>query len=67
MSTPDALEHEFDMLMAKAGASVPEHLKAGVLESYREMKAMAAKVHQPRLAAAEPSNVFSLTTFARGK
>jgi len=66
MSTPEALEQELDMLLAKAGANVPPHLKPGVLAGYREMKAMAAMVHGPRPATHEPSNVFSLKNFARG-
>jgi len=53
------------MLLAKAGANVPPHLKPGVLASYRDMKAMAATVHQSRPAAHEPSNVFSLKSYAR--
>lgn len=65
MSTQDESEHELDVLLAKAGASVPPHLKAGILAGYRDMKVMAAQVRQPRTAAAEPSNVFSLTGFAR--
>lgn len=64
MSNPD-IEHELDVLLAKAGANVPPHLKAGVLAGYVEMKRMAATVRQPRTAANEPSNVFSLTEFAR--
>ena len=63
MSNPDGLEHELDMLLAKAGADVPPHLKAGILAGYRDMKRMAAMVRQPRNAAAEPSNVFSLKEF----
>lgn len=65
MNNQDGLEHELDVLLAKAGASVPPHLKAGILAGYRDMKVMAATVRQPRTAAAEPSNVFSLTGFAR--
>ena len=65
MSTKDESEHELDVLLAKAGASVPPHLKAGILAGYRDMKVMAATVRQPRTAASEPSNVFSLTGFAR--
>jgi hypothetical protein len=53
------------VLLAKAGANVPPHLKAGILAGYRDMKIMAATVRQPRTAASEPSNVFSLTGFAR--
>jgi hypothetical protein len=65
MSTKDESEHELDVLLAKAGANVPPHLKAGILAGYRDMKVMAATVRQPRTAASEPSNVFSLTGFAR--
>jgi hypothetical protein len=65
MSSQDATEHELDVLLAKAGASVPPHLKAGVLAGYQDMKIMAARVRQPRTAASEPSNVFSLKSYAR--
>lgn len=67
MSTPEGLEQELDMLLAKAGAKVPPHLKAGVLAAYRDMKVMAATVHQSRPAAHEPSNVFSLKDYARSE
>ena len=63
MSTEDDLERELDMLLAKAGANVPSDLKAGLLDGYRDMKRMAAMVRQPRTAAAEPSNIFSLKGF----
>ena len=66
MSTPDGLEQELDMLLAKAGADVPPHLKPGVLASYRDMKVMAAQVHQSRPATHEPSNIFSLKSYASG-
>jgi len=65
MSTPDALEQELDMLLAKAGAKVPPHLKPGILAGYRDMKAMAAMVHGSRPATHEPSNIFSLKNYAR--
>ena len=64
MSTDHDLERELDMLLAKAGADVPPDLKPGLLAGYRDMKRMAAMVHQPRAATAEPSNVFSLKDFA---
>ena len=63
MSTEDDLARELDMLLAKAGANVPSDLKAGLLDGYRDMKRMAAMVRQPRTAAAEPSNIFSLREF----
>jgi hypothetical protein len=67
MTTDEELERELDALLARAGANVPPHLKAGVLAGYREMKTMAARVRQPRVAAAEPSNIFSLARYARSK
>lgn len=66
MSTQDddkALEQELDVLMSKAGATIPDDRKAGVFAGYRELKAMAAMLRQPRTAAAEPSNIYSLETF----
>ena len=48
------------MLMAKAGADVPADRKAGIVAGYRERKRMAALLRQPRTAADEPSNIFSL-------
>ena len=63
MSTEDDLARELDMLLAKAGANVPSDLKAGLLDGYRDMKRMAAMMRQPRTAAAEPSNIFSLKDF----
>ena len=54
------------MLMAKAGAKVPAERKAGILAGYRDMKRMAALLRQPRTAADEPSNIFSLKSFRAG-
>jgi hypothetical protein len=66
MSQDDgALERELDMLMARAGAVVPTDRKAGVIAGYRQIKRMAAVLRQPRTAADEPSNVYSLTPFLR--
>ena len=62
-----ALEREFDVLMAKAGAKVPADRKAGILAGYKDMKRLALLLRQPRSEAAEPSNVYSLTGFARSK
>jgi hypothetical protein len=69
MSTQDddAIEREFDMLMAKAGAAVPAGRKAGIVAGYRDMKRMAALLRQPRIAADEPSNIYSLKSFVRSK
>jgi hypothetical protein len=64
MSIQDELELELDVLLAKAGANVPPDRRAGILACYREMKRMAATTRQPRSAASEPSNTFSLKNFA---
>ena len=62
-----SLEREFDMLMAKAGAAVPADRKAGIVAGYRDMKRMVALLRQPRTAADETSNIYSLERFARSK
>ncbi|MGE0848186.1 MAG: hypothetical protein AB7O44_01025 [Hyphomicrobiaceae bacterium] len=69
MSTGDdtGVEREFDMLMAKAAANVPADRKAGVVAGYKDMKAMAKLVRQPRTAADEPSNTYDLTSFLRSR
>ena len=70
LSTDDsdaAVEQEFDMLMAKAGVELPADRKAGAIAGYKDMKRMAALLRQPRTAADEPSNVYSLTGFVRSK
>ena len=58
---------ELDMLMAKAGAQVPAERKAGIVAGYRDLKRMAALLRQPRTAADETSNIFSLKSFMRSK
>ena len=67
MSTEErrALEAEFDALMARIGAVVPADRKAGTIGCCAEVRRMAALVRQPRSAAAEPANVYSLKPFAR--
>lgn len=69
MSTQEdlPLEQEFDVLMAKAGAKVPADRKAGILAGYKDLKRMILLLRQPRTEAAEPSNIYSLTGFARSK
>jgi hypothetical protein len=69
MSAQDdaSLERELDMLMAKAGAALPADRKAGIVAGYRDMKRMAALLRQPRTAADEPSNIYSLKSFVRSK
>ena len=65
MDTDDTVEREFDVLMAKAGLVVPPERKAGVVACYRDLKRMAVLLRQPRTAADETSNTFSLATLLR--
>ena len=60
-----ALEREFDVLMAMAGAEVPADRKAGILAGYKDLQRMTHLLRQPRTEAAEPSNIYSLTGFRR--
>lgn len=61
----DALEREFDVVMHKAGLTVPPQRRAGTLVAYKDMQRMAALLRQPRTAASEPSNIYSLLPFLR--
>jgi len=61
----DALERELDALLAREGISVPPDRRAGVVAGYAEFKRMSALVRQPRMAASEPSNIYSLDVILR--
>jgi hypothetical protein len=60
-----ALERELDMLLAKAGATVPPERKAGIVAQYRDIRHKTALLRQPRTAADETSNVYSLSNLLR--
>jgi len=62
-----AIERELDLLMVRIGAEVPADRKAGIIAGYKDMKRMTALLRQPRSAADEPSNIYSLTPFMRSK
>jgi hypothetical protein len=66
MGSDEAVEREFDVLMERAGVPVRADCRAGTLAAYRDMKRMTELLRQPRTAAAEPSNIFTLTPFLRG-
>ncbi len=61
------LEREFDHLMARAGAVVPQDRRAGTIVCYEDLKRMCALLRQPRSAASEPSNIYSLDAVLRGR
>lgn len=63
--TEDPLEHEFDVVMKAAGVDVMPDRRTGALAGYREMKRITPYLRQPRTAADEPANIYSLIPFIR--
>jgi hypothetical protein len=59
------IEQEFDVLMTKGGVEVPADRKAGVIAGYKDIRRMVARLRQPRTAADEHSNIYSLTGFVQ--
>lgn len=65
MSAAD-LKLELEVLLRRAGVAVPVDRMEAVLAGYADLKRMTALLRQPRMAAAEPSNTFSLVTLMKG-
>ena len=61
MPSPDALEAEFDILMRRAGISVPPERRTAVLASYADLLGQIALLHDRYAYTDEPANVFRLT------
>jgi hypothetical protein len=57
---PPLSEAEFDAILSAAGLAIPDDLKPGVLAGAQQLHAIVAILRQPRTAADEPSNIFSL-------
>ncbi len=59
MTTPQALDSEFDALAARAGLTIPPERRAAILAIYREVSGMAALLRTADLAPAdEPANIY---------
>lgn len=58
--TPAALAAEFDMLVARAGVTVPPEYRDSILVGYADFRAQLPLLHGPRTHLSEPSNIFSL-------
>lgn len=52
---------QFDMLMKRAGISVPPARRARYLIAYAELRGQLALINTPLSPAIEPANVFRLT------
>lgn len=57
----DALAAEFDMLMARAGITIPAARRATVLAAYADLREQVALLHGRYGPEHEPSNVFRLS------
>jgi hypothetical protein len=62
---PEALEAEFDILMARAGLTIPPDRRAALLAGFADLRATLPLLRQPRTAAAEPANTFRLSKLER--
>ncbi len=61
------LATELAFLLNHAGHDVPADRMTAILAGYRDLKTMLALLRQPRTAANEPANVYSLETITRGE
>ena len=61
MPPPEGLAAEFDMLLARAGITVPASRRDTVLTAYADLRAQLALLNGRYGHTAEPSNVFRLS------
>jgi len=61
MPPPDELAAEFDMLMRRAGITVPDARRAAVLASYADLRDQIALLNDRYAYTDEPANVFRLS------
>jgi hypothetical protein len=59
-SIPQPLDADVEARLLQAGIVVPPDLKAGAIAEARAALAVTFWLRQPRTAAIEPSNIFSL-------
>jgi hypothetical protein len=59
--SPGELAAEFDILMRRAGITVPADRRAGVLASYADLQEQIALLRNRYAHTDEPANVFRLT------
>jgi hypothetical protein len=62
---PQPLDAEIESRFQQAGLVVPADLKAGAISEARSALAVTFWLRQPRTAAIEPSNIFSLAKGAQ--
>jgi hypothetical protein len=57
---------EFEVMVKRAGLVIPDMRKAAVFAGFKDLKRYCALLRQPRTAASEPSNTYSLVTLMKG-
>ena len=65
MPSKDELEIEFDVLMRRAGITVPPDRRATVLSSYADLYDQIALLHNRYVHTDEPANIFRLSPMDR--
>jgi hypothetical protein len=60
MPSPTDLAAEFDVLMRRAGITLPEERRAAVLASYADLRDQIALLQNRYAYTDEPANIFSL-------
>ncbi|SEQ20889.1 hypothetical protein SAMN05216548_10371 [Faunimonas pinastri] len=53
-------DSDLDVIFRASELMIPDDLKAGVYAAARDLKQVTQLLRQPRTAASEPSNIFSL-------
>jgi hypothetical protein len=61
-----ALALEFDVFARRAGLEIPAERKPALFAGFKDLRGMLALMRQPRSAADEPSDTFSILTVTRG-
>lgn len=59
--TPADLKTELDVLLRRAGVSLPPEPHDAILAVYADLRAQIALLHSKRPATSEPSNVYRMT------
>jgi hypothetical protein len=62
----DALAAEFDLLMTRAGLTVPQARRASVIAAYADLRGQMALLRDRYSHLHEPANVFRLTVPGAG-
>jgi hypothetical protein len=63
--SPEERDAELDLLLRRAGLTIPPERYPAILLGYREIQAMMPLLRGPRTAASEPAGTYVLDTVTR--